>query len=69
MNKKIINLVLRVENEAFVFFNLNARCEWAHTRLKSTNDSTINRIFRHQTSDVDFKRQCDISEKAKHLQK
>jgi hypothetical protein len=69
MNKKIINLVLRVENETFVFLNLNARYEWTHTRLKNTNDSTINRIFRHQTSDVDFERQCRISEKAKHLQK
>jgi hypothetical protein len=27
MNKKIINLILRVKNELFVFFNLNARCE------------------------------------------
>jgi hypothetical protein len=69
MNKKIINLVLRVENEAFVSFNLNARCEWTHTRLKNTNDSMIDRIFRHQTSDVDFKRQCRILKKAKHLQK
>jgi hypothetical protein len=68
MNKKIINLVLRVENEAFVFLNLNARCEWAHTRLKNTNDSTIDRIFRHQTNDVYFERQCRISEKARHLQ-
>jgi hypothetical protein len=47
MNKKIINFVLRVENESFVLFNLNARCEWTHTRLKNTNDSTIDRIFRH----------------------
>jgi hypothetical protein len=69
INKKIINLVLRVENEAFVFFNLNARCEWTHTRLKNTNNSTINRIFRHQTRDVDFKRQCRVLKKAKHLYK
>jgi hypothetical protein len=47
MNKKIINLILRVENESLVFFNLNAHCEWMHTRLKNTNDSTIDRIFCH----------------------
>jgi hypothetical protein len=69
MNKKIIRFVFRVENESFVFFNLNARCEWAHTRLKNTNDSMIDRIFRHQTSDVVFERQRRISEKAKHLQR
>jgi hypothetical protein len=54
LNKKLINLLFFVWNESFVFFNLDARSKWTHSKLKNTDDLTIEKNLDHELSDVVF---------------